>query len=188
MAVFLFTLILVFVIALGGRDQMVMGELADRLGRSSLLLATGIACAVASAAAMAWLGGTFADILPLRAARMLVAFALAVAALELALPARRQAAAAEPTRSLGAIALVLLARQIGDAARFVVFAYAVLAHYPIVSALGGAIGGAAAIALGWMAGGATLARYPLRWWRRGLALCLFVAAIFIGLNARYVAL
>lgn len=186
MAVFLFTLILVFAIALGGRDQVVMGELADRLGRSALLLATGTACAVISAAAMAWLGSNFADMLPLRAARMLVAFALAVAALELALPVRLKPAT-EPTRSLGAITLVLLARQIGDAARFVVFAYAALAHFPIVSALGGAIGGAGAIALGWMAGGATLARYPLHWWRRGLAVCLFVAAIFIGLNARYVA-
>jgi Ca2+/H+ antiporter, TMEM165/GDT1 family len=187
MDVFLLTLLLVFVIALGGRDQLVMATLADRLGRSPLLLATGAGCAIMSAGAMAWLGSTFAAILPFRAAQMLVAFALGLAALELALPVRLKQPA-EPTRSLGAIGFVLLARQLGDGARFVVFAFAALAHFPQLSALGGAIGGAAALALGWSTPAGTLARYPIVWWRRGLAVCLFLAAIFIGLNARYAAL
>jgi Ca2+/H+ antiporter, TMEM165/GDT1 family len=184
MDVFLLTLLLVFAIALGGRDQGVMADLADRLGRSPLLLATWIACAALSAGLMAWLGSTFAALLPYRAAQMLVAFALAAAALELALPVRIRAVA-EPTRSLGAIGLVLLARQIGDGARFMVFAFAALAHFPVLSALGGALGGAAALVAGWLAGGGTLARYPLVWWRRGLAVCLIVAAVILALNARY---
>lgn len=186
MDVFLLTLLLVFAIAFGGRDQLVLAGLAERLGRSPLLLATGLGCAAASAALMAWLGSSFAALLPYRAAQMLVAFALAAAALELALPVRLRTAA-EPTRSLGAIGLVLLARQIGDAARFVVFAFAALAHYPVLSALGGALGGAAALALGWTMGAGTLARLPLPWWRRALALCAFLAAIALGLNARYAA-
>lgn len=184
MDVFLLTLVLVFAIALGGRDQQVMAQLADALGRSPLLLVTGAVCAIISAAIMTWLGSTFAAMLPFRAAQMLVAFALGVAALELALPVRLKQPV-EPTRSLGAIGAVLLARQIGDAARFVVFAFAALAHFPLLSALGGSLGGAAALAVGWAVGGEKLARFPLVWWRRGLAGCLFVAAIWVGLNARY---
>lgn len=184
MDVFLLTLILVFGIALGGRDQLVMAGLSDQLGRAPLLLACGMACAGFSAALMAWLGSTFAALLPYRAAQMLVAFALAAAALELTMPVRLKQPA-EPTRSLGAIGLVLLARQLGDAARFVIFAFAALAHLPWASALGGGIAGAGAITLGWAAGAATLTRYRLVWWRRALATGLFVAAIFVGLNARY---
>lgn len=184
MDVFLLTLLLVFAIAMGGRDQQVLAQLADRLGRSPLLLALGMVCAIISASAMAWLGSAFAAMLPFRAAQMLVAFALGFAAVELALPVRLKQPT-EPTRSLGAIGAVLLARQIGDAARFVVLAFAALAHFPILSALGGSLGGAAALALGWAAGGEYLARLPLIWWRRGLAMCLFVAALLIGLNARY---
>jgi Ca2+/H+ antiporter, TMEM165/GDT1 family len=184
MDVFLLTLLLVFAIALGGRDQLVMAQLADRLGRSPLLLATGVMCAAFSAGAMAWAATSFAALMPYRAAQMLVAFALALAAFELALPVRVRAAA-EPTRSLGAIALVLLARQIGDGARFVVFAFAALAHFPLLSAIGGALGGAAALAVGWLAGATTLSSYPLVWWRRGLAVCAIIAAILLGVNARY---
>lgn len=184
MDVFLLSLILVFAVALGGRDAMVMAGLSDGLGRSPLLLVAGFACALASAALMAWLGATFAAMLPYKAAQMLVAFALGFAALELALPLRiRQPT--EPTRSLAAIALVLLARQIGDAARFIIFALAALAHFPAVSALGGGIAGAGALAVAWSQGGNGMARLRPSLWRRVLAACLFVAAILIGLNARY---
>ncbi len=184
MDVFLFTLLLVFVIALGGRDQLVIADLADRLGQTAPLLVTAMVCAITSAGLMAWLGSTFAAMLPWRAARMLVAFALAAGALELAMPVRLKPIH-EPTRSLGAIGIVLLARQIGDGARFVIFAFAALAHFPVVSAVGGALGGAAALALGWSAGAAALGRYPLIWWRRALALVLAMAAVFIGLEARF---
>jgi len=184
MDVFLLSLVLVFAIALGGRDTLVMAALADRLGRARLLLATGVVCAALSAGLMAWLGATFAAMLPYRAAQMLVAFALGVAALELALPLRVKTPA-EPTRSLGAIALVLLARQIGDAARFVVFALAALAHFPALSALGGGIAGAGALSVGWFLGASGMARLRPALWRRILAACLFVAAIMLGLNARY---
>lgn len=183
---FLLTLILVFAIALGGRDQLTVAELSDALGRSGQLLGAGLACALASAAFMAWAGAGLAGILPQRAAEMLVAFALAIAAFELAWPAKVKRPA-EPTRSLGAIGIVLLARQVGDAARFAVFALAAEAVYPVTTVIGGAIGGGAAIALGWFAGARGLARFPLRALRLGLAALLFVAAVFIGLNARYAA-
>ncbi|MEE4205122.1 MAG: hypothetical protein V2I39_02450 [Erythrobacter sp.] len=181
---FLFTLLLVFAIALGGRDQILVAELSDALGRSGQLLALGLACSAASAAVMAWAGASLAAILPQRAAEMLVAFALAIAAFEMAWPAKVRRPA-EPTRSLGAIGIVLLARQVGDAARFAVFAFASEAVYPAVTVIGGALGGGAAVALGWSAGARGLARFPLRGIRLTLAALLFLAALFIGLNARY---
>lgn len=183
---FLLALLLVFALALGGRDQWMVAHWADGLGQSLPLLLIGIASAAVSAAAMAWLGAEFAGLLPHRAAQMLVAFALAIAALELAWPVKLKRPR-EPTRSLGAIAIVLLARQIGDGARFAVFALAAWANLPQAAALGGALGGAVAIAMGWSIGAVGLARWPMRPLRWGLAACLFIAALFVGLNARFAA-
>ncbi|MGB3471067.1 MAG: hypothetical protein WBA51_09625 [Erythrobacter sp.] len=189
---FMFCLMLVALIALGGREQMLVAQLSDTLAdrtdgdvrRPMPLLVLGIACACATAAVMAYAGMTIADILPQRAAQMLVAFALAIAAFELAWPAKVKRAA-EPTRSLGAIGLVLLWRQLGDAARFVVFAFAAEATYPLTAFVGGALGGAVAVLAGWSMGAAQLARFPLRYVRLALGVALFLTAIFIGLNARY---
>lgn len=184
MAPFLLCLLLTFAIALGGRDQVIVARLAETLERSWALFFVGAVCAVISAAVMAWAGSTMAMIMPPRAGQMLVAFALAIAAFELAWPVKLRKMD-EPTRSLGAIGVVLLARQLGDGARFVIFAFASAATYPVTAWLGGAIGGIAAIGLGWMMGRDLEAKVPLRWLRMGMAACLIVAALFIGLNARY---
>jgi len=183
---FLFSLLTVFALAFGGRDQWLVAQWADALGRHAALLAVGILSAVLTAAAMAYVASEFAALLPPRAAQMLVAFALAIAAAELAWPVAPRPPR-EPTRSLGAIGLVLAARQLGDGARFAVFAFAAGASLPATAALGGALGGAAAIAFGWSLGGRGLERLPLKPVRRVLAGCLILAAIFIGLNARYAA-
>lgn len=197
---FLFCLILVALIAAGGREQMMMAQLSDRLSadladglaqgggaavrRPVPLLVIGCGCAAVSAGAMTWAGISLAAIMPARAAWMMVALALAIAAFELAWPVRPKPLR-EPTRSLFAIGLVLLWRQLGDAARFVIFAFALEATYPITAFVGGALGGVVAVAAGWMLGADTLSRWPLRAVRLALGLALIVAAIFIGLNARY---
>ena len=93
---FLFCLLLVAAIALGGRDQMVIAQLSDALADTSgplirrpmPLLALGLVCAALSAAVMTYAGFTLASLLPRRAAQMLVAFALAIAAFELGWPVR----------------------------------------------------------------------------------------------------
>lgn len=183
---FLLALLLTFALALGGRDQLMVGQWADSLGRSTPLLVIAVASAALAAAAMAWLGAEFAALLPRRAQQMLVAFALGVAAIELAWPVRLNPPC-EPTRSLGAIGIVLLARQVGDAARFAVFALAAWSVLPLTAGLGGALAGAGAAAMGWSIGAEGLARFPLRTVRLGLAGVLLIAALFIGLNARYAA-
>lgn len=189
---FLFCLVLVAIIALGGREQVLVGQLSDALAdrggtidkRPLPLLLLAIASAAVTAGIMAYAGATIAAQLPQRAAQMLVALALVLAAFELAWPVRPKPVN-EPTRSGFAVAAVLFWWQLGDAARFVIFAFAAGAPYPLTAFLGGALGGAAATSLGWWLGYEAMAKWPLRWIRLGLALAIIVAALFIGLNARY---
>ena len=181
---FLLAMLLVAMLATGGRDQLMVAQWAGTLGQSAQLLGVAIACACLSAGAMAFIGAEFAALLPRRASQMLVAFALAIAAGELALPVRLKPPK-EPTRSLAALGIVLLARQFGDGARFAVFALSAWTVWPVTAGLGGALGGAAAVTLGWAVGAETLARWPLRMLRMGLAVCLGIAALFIGLDARF---
>lgn len=184
---FLLSLLLVAALASGGRDQWMVAHWSDALGRSLPLLGVGVLSAGLSAAAMAWVGAGFAALLPPRAGQMLVAFALGMAAIELALPVRVKLPK-EPTRSLPALLIVLLARQIGDGARFGIVALAAWTAAPITAGLGGALGGAAAVALGWSAGAGTMALWPLVTLRRLLAAGLLVAGLFIGINARFAAI
>lgn len=184
MDAFLLTLILTFTIAMGARDQMIVAQFSDAAGRNGPMLVLGMACAAASAAVMGLAGWSIAAMLPSRAADMLVAFALVAAGFELLFPVRLKDMK-EPTRSYVAIGAVLFVRQLMDGARFVVFAFAAQAVYPLATIIGGTLGGAAAIALGWYAGKRKLEAFPLRWARTGLGVCLIVSAIFIGLNARF---
>lgn len=181
---FLFCLILTFAIALGGKDQLIVAQFTDAIGRTYALLAAAALCALISAAVMVYSSDLIAGVMPPRAAHMLVAFALAIAAFELFWP-KQVKPMKEPTRSIIAIGAVVLARQIGDAARFVVFAFAVEANYPVTALIGGTLGGIAAVALGWALGLARLEKLPLRPIRIAMGVCLILAALLIGLNARY---
>lgn len=181
MAAFLIALAAVFAVSFGGRDQLLAARLAERLGRGGPLLAVGALASTLSAFAMAVAGLALALALPEPAADMLVAIALLVAAAELAWP-RRAALPDEPTRSLVAILIVLLARQIGDAARFLVFALAAGGPAWLAGA-GGALGGFAALSVGAMAG-ADLLRWRLRAIRIGLALALSITGVVAALSAR----
>lgn len=184
MDTFLLTMLLVFAIAMGGRDQLLVVRLREALGGSAGLLMLGALVAAISAGVMAYAGSAIAALLPSRASNMLVAFALGAAAIELAWPVREKAIG-EPTRSFGAIGLVLLAKQMGDGARFVIFALAAAADYPWTAAIGGAFGGAAALTLAWAMGASLTRKFPLQTLRRVFAACLIIAALLIGLNARY---
>ena len=180
-AAFLLALATTFAVSLGGRDQILVARLAERLGKGSGLLAVGALAATASALLMAVAGLALALVLPGPAADMLVAIGFFLAAIELVWQ-RPGRLPEEPTRSLFASFLVLLARQVGDAARFCVFAFAAGGSAWLAGA-GGAIGGTAALALGIVLAG-DLARWPLRAIRLALAAVLLIAAVTIGLMAR----
>lgn len=180
-AAFLLALATVFAVSLGGRDQLLAARLSERLGKGIGLALVGAVASTVSAMTMAVAGLAMALTLPGPAADMLVAIALLVAAIELAWQ-RKARLPEEPTRSLFATLLVLLARQIGDAARFCVFAFAA-GGSAWLAGIGGAVGGTAALAIGIALAG-DLDRWPLRTIRLGLAVVLLVAAIGTGLTAR----
>ncbi|GGD88484.1 hypothetical protein GCM10011515_05200 [Tsuneonella deserti] len=181
MSAFLFALVAVIAVSLGGRDQMLVARLAERLGRGGPLLAVGVLSSIASAFAMAAAGLTLTLILPGPAADMLVALALLIAAVELAWP-RAATLPEEPTQSLAAIFIVLAARQVGDAARFLVLALAAGGPAWLAGA-GGATGGIVALCLG-IAMGDEIRDWPLRLIRRVMAAVLAIVALVIGLASR----
>ena len=138
---------------------------------------------VVAAAVAAWFGALLGTTMSRDASTMFVAIALLIAAVECGWP-RRKADPKEPTRSLGAIGIVLFARQLTDAARFLVLAVAAAYAAPEMAALGGAVGGMASVALGWSLGEKGLARLPLPTIRHLVAAMLFLLAVTSGLTAR----
>jgi putative Ca2+/H+ antiporter (TMEM165/GDT1 family) len=181
MNTFLFAFAAVALVSLGGRDQLLVARLAQRLGRSGGLLAIGALASALSALLMAAAGLAMALLVEGPAADVLVAFGLLIAAGELAWQ-RGSKLPEEPTRSLFATLIVLLARQVGDAARFLVFAFAASGS-AWGAAAGGALGGCAALAIGALAGG-DIAHWPLRPLRLVLAAGLAIGAVAIVLDAR----
>ena len=167
----------------GGREAVRVARLSAALGAGpGLLVACWLAC-LAGCALSAWLGAGIAAQLAPEAKAMLVAIALLLAGVELAI-LRPGRAPAEPTRSFGAILLVLGAAQLTSAAGFLVFALAGATALPWLAAAGGAVGSGAVLTMAWSAGGEWEARLPLTALRYGVAAALIVAALVTGLGAR----
>ena len=180
---FLFAFAAVLLLSIGGRDQIMVARFSAKLGQSGALLGVAVLVSAASAGVMAYAGAHIAVLLPVPAQHMLIAIALAIAALELFWPVRLREAT-EPTRSLGAIGIVLFARQIGDAARFAVFAFAAATVLAPLAWLGGALGGAGAMLLAWTLQGELEDRFPLRRVRIALGIVVLLIAAWIALSAR----
>lgn len=164
--------------ALGARPARLVAQLSARLGRSGGLLAVGWLTAAAASALAAWLGGLVEPVLTEEGKTMFVAAALAVAAIELAWPMRREPPA-EPTRSLGAMTLVLGTGQAVDAARFLVLALAVATGDALLAGVGGTLGSGAVLTLAWTLGARWEARLPLAAIRLALAGLLIIAALVV---------
>lgn len=170
-------------LSLGARDQLLVARLAAvRKGGAGLLPVIVLVTALSSGV-MAWGGSVVAAMLPPAAKSMLVAFALGAAAFELAWQ-RKQKVPREPTHSHVALFVVLLARQLGDAARFAVFALAAATGVPVLTALGGWLGGTAALCLAVFAADEMADPGRLRPMRLVLAAVCAIAALVIGLGAR----
>jgi hypothetical protein len=168
---------------LAGREAVRVGRLSAVLGaRASLLTACWLACVIGIGLA-AWLGSRMAVQLVPEAKAMLVAIALLLAAGELVLlrPGRTPA---EPTRSFGAIVLVLGAAQLTSAAGFLVLALAAAMPMPELAALGGMTGAGAVLTAAWSMGAEWETRMPREALRWGVAGLLLLAAVVTGLSAR----
>ncbi len=183
MPAFLFALIATLLAATGGRDQRLMAQLSARLGATGPLLFAGLVASAATAGIAALAGQWLAVLLPPAGKTMLIALALALGAAELAWPMRLRDPA-EPTRSLFAITLVIASRQLGDAARFLIVAFAAASGTPVLAGIGGALGGGAALVIGWALGAALSARVPLRAIRLGIAGLMLFAAVWAAISAR----
>ena len=139
----------VLVAGLGARDQATVAALSARQGARPGVLLTGLAVSLATAVFAAWAASFAIPLLVPKARMVMVAIALALAAGESLWPfATRQME--EPTASLGALAIVLLAHQLIDAARFLIFAIAVALGSPVFAAIGGAAGAAVMLGLAWL--------------------------------------
>lgn len=177
MAAALFAFLAAAIAGIGARDQMLVAALTARNGRRWAVLPVALCAAWLSTFAAVWAAGLIAGELNNRAGLLLAALALTLAALELAILAPRSAPE-EPTRSLFAATIVLLATQLTDATRFLVFAIAIAAEAPRQALLGGALGSMAVVAAGWL-GGEDLLGLKLKPVRRALGAVLVLVAAWL---------
>ncbi|MXP41999.1 hypothetical protein GRI75_10140 [Altererythrobacter soli] len=167
----------------GGRTALLVARLSGALGGGAGLLAACWITAAATSALAAWAGSMLAPLMPPAGKTMFVAAALAVAALELLFAAPRRTPA-EPTRSLGAIGLVLFAGQLTDSARFLVLALAVATGAPALAAVGGTLGTGAVLTAGWALGTQWEKHVFVRTVRFAAAALFGIAAVLAALAAR----
>ena len=177
---FLFAFIAVVLAGVGARDQITVARLASGMGQRPALLVLAIALSVATAAFAAWLSVEVSPWLAPPARVLFGEIALGFAGLESLLlsPGRKPE---EPTQSLAAIAIVLLAHQITDAARFIVFGMAVATGGAIPAGAGGALGGVFVLVAAW-AMPELFDWNRVRLWRRVTGALLLVAALVVGFN------
>ncbi|GGC05463.1 hypothetical protein GCM10011494_25050 [Novosphingobium endophyticum] len=142
------TLVAVVFAGLGARDQVAVAGLALRQGKRPGLLIVAVLCACLTGAFAAWLATWMLPMLPPPARAIFAGIAIGFAGVESLLLAPRRNPK-EPTNSLGAFALVLIAHQVTDAARFLIFGLSVGMAAPVASGAGGVLGGAALVAFAW---------------------------------------
>lgn len=148
MPTFYLTLIAVLLAGLGARDQVTLAGVALRQRGRPALLIVALFCACATAALAAGAAAWMLPILPPPARTIFAAIAVALAGVESLLVVPRRPPA-EPTHSLGALALVLLARQATDAPRFLILGLGVGMGAPLAAGAGGLLGGAVLVSFAW---------------------------------------
>ncbi|MBO6609018.1 hypothetical protein [Altererythrobacter sp.] len=163
----------------GGRAHLTISMLSGSLGRSPGLLVVSAATALLATLIAAALGAAVSGQFVGEARQMIVDGALLLAAIELAVLVNL-AHPREPTRSLGAIGLVLFARQLIDAPRLCILASAAALANMDHAALGGGIGAVVAATMVWIFSGREFDAKTLYSARITLAVILLLAGLFIG--------
>lgn len=165
----------------GARDQMLIAGLAARRMLSPVLLVVAVLTAAFAGAALAKAAEVLAPLLSPDARVMFAGMAAGIAGIECLIIGPRKTPE-EPTRSVFAAAIVLLAHQLTDGARFLVFAIAVATAVPDAAAIGGAAGGVATVVIGAMAGEALLTG-RLRQARRAIGVVFLLVGAWLMLQA-----
>ena len=181
MSPFYLTLLAAFVAGFGARDQVTVAALSARQrGHWPLLLLAAVS-SVATAVFAGWASAWFLDVLAAPARLFMASMALLLAGLE-CIVIRPRARMEEPTQSLGAATLVIVASQLTDAARFLVFGTAIATAQPVPAVIGGAVAGLLLIGMAW-AGSELIVSERTRAIRRVAGAVLLVVAVFVGLRA-----
>jgi hypothetical protein len=181
MSAFYLAFLAVLFAGLGARDQTTVAAISLRQrGRPGVLL-TGLVVSFLTAAFAAWAASFVAPLLAPKARLVMVAIALAGAGAEALWPftSRRME---EPTASLGALGIVLIAHQVTDAARFLVFALAAFFAAPVAAGIGGAAAGMVSLGLAWLLPD-LLGDARLRVGRRAVGVILLLTAAVVGFQA-----
>jgi hypothetical protein len=179
---FLLTLIAAAAVTLAGREAVRVGRLSAALGAGAgLVTACWLAC-IASSGLAAWLGSRVGMHLSPAEQAALIAAVLLLTAGQMAWM-RPGRAPAEPTRSFGAIAIVLAISQLVAPAGFLVLALGAAARNPVPVAIGGALGSGAILTAAWRAGAQWETRLSVRALRWSVAVVLLLAATTVWLCA-----
>lgn len=177
MPAFYLSFLAVLLAGLGGRDQVLIMALTQAQGRRPGVLIVALASCVLTALFAAWVSTVLLTQLPPPARAVFAAIALGLAGAESLVLAARPAPR-EPTHSLGALLLVLVASQVTDAPRFLVFGMSVAMAAPVPAGLAGIVGGAGLCILAW-AFPQALQKGRVHWVRRGMGAILLLAAFWV---------
>ena len=167
-----------FAATIGGRGQGLLTALQDTLSGSAMLIVAAILTTAVATCAAAYLGAWLAAQFIGFTRAVLIGGAFMIAAVELVWPVRL-IAIREPTRSLGAIILALMVRQLGEAPRWIAFAAAAMTIDPLKAGFGVWIGSSLALLAGWIAPSMTASRNGVRWLRGAIACLALAASIYV---------
>lgn len=175
------TLMAVLFSGFGARDQVRIAARSLQHGPRLAVLVPVVAISIATAVFAAWAATLIAPLLPPPARLVLLAMALLFAGGEsLVLVPRYRPAETSP--SLGVLVITVLAHQLTDSARFLVFGIAVATNAALPAGIGGALGGVVLIVGAW--GFPALFTHPrTRLMRRLAGVILMVLAVYVGLQA-----
>jgi Ca2+/H+ antiporter, TMEM165/GDT1 family len=181
MSAFILTFLAVLLSGLGARDQLTLAGLARVQGGRPALLVVAVLLSMVTAAFAGWAATQIAPLMAANARLLMAALALGFAGIEcLLLPPSRTAR--EPTRSVAALAIVMAAHQLTDAARFLIFAVGLAVNAPFAAAAGGAVGGMLLLGAAWAAP-EYFTWQKLRKSRRAIGAGLLIPALYLGLRA-----
>lgn len=184
MPAFYLTFLAVLLAGFGARDQVTIAALSKRQGGRPGILVVALLSALATAVFAAFAAHWMLGELPPPARTIFAAIALGMAGGESLLLAPRREFR-EPTHSLGALLIVLLAHQVTDAARFIVFGMGVGMGAPLASGAAGLLGGAVLVCLAW-AMPAWLGQPLQRWIRRLSGAVLLCVAGYLLLSQMHI--
>jgi hypothetical protein len=179
MPAFFLAFIAVAAAMLAGRDAVRVARLRAGLGWVGPLAITVLLAALAGAGLAAWIAGEFSPWIKPNIKPLVVGLALGLAGLEVLLRMPPQNPR-EPTRSMGAITLVLLLGMVTDASGFIILSLAIATGEPLLAAIGGALGAIAVLGMAIIAG-EDWQKLPLKLLRRIVGGGLLLAAIVIAL-------